>query len=148
MKYAMLSTVMVSVNLISLPATAQTYFDACPTTSYIVLPGGQCVGLEYLGILGESRANRAQAEQTYEELFDLNVDIEVFHNQYPQYNTETEEERDARITHLAETGMMRDEVVASSEAVEDILYPVHRQTVEIMWGAFVEHLYDQPSLSP
>jgi len=127
--------------LFPLSATAQT---SCNASSYIVLPGGQCVDLTYLEFLGSSRATRQQVENIYERQFDANVRLNVAYDQYPQYISETEEERDSRYLDLLGTRNVRDDAVASNEQVETILYPLQVRTMSIMRDAFAPYPYGAP----
>lgn len=147
MKHIIMSTLPLVLTplLIPLPVSAQTY-SACDSASYVVLPGGQCVDLGYLGILGDSRATRSQIESAYQQQFDANVELEMLYYQYPQYVSETEEERDERYRALYETSVIRDEAVSSNEVVESTLYPLQCRNMAIMRDAFVHHRYDYRSL--
>lgn len=129
--------------LVPLPSSAQTYAETCDASSFVILPGGQCIDLSYLEILGESRATRQQIERAYQRQFNANVELEMLYNQYPEYVSETEEERNARYQNLAETSLLRDEAVEGNEEVETILFPIHTRTMAIMRDAFVHHLYDR-----
>lgn len=133
--------------VIPVPVAAQSYSNACDSSSYVVLPGGQCIDLAYLELLGDSRASRQQIERLYQQQFDANVELETIYSQYPQLNDETEEEREERYRSLAETSLIRDDAVASNEEVESSLLPIHVRTMATMRDAFVYHLYDSRSLS-
>jgi len=129
-------------NLLILSAVnAQTYSNACDASSHVVLPSGKCIDLEYLQILGDSRATRQQIERVYQRQFNANVKLETIYNQYPQFNDETKEEKDRRYKNLAETSIVRDEVAASNTKVEDVLFPLHVRAMATMRNTFAPYSY-------
>ena len=97
--------------------------------SYIVLPDGRCLTLNYMTVLGESRSNQAEVDNLYQEQFDANLALEM-NTRYRL--TETKGERDARIKELAKTKRVRDDVASDAQHIEDTLYPLHHQAMRIV----------------
>ncbi|MBD1871870.1 hypothetical protein H6F75_00095 [Nodosilinea sp. FACHB-131] len=108
---------------IALPAQAQVS-NACGM-SYMILPDGNCLDLDYTSILGASRRDVSQATAAYEEVFEANVTIETIYALYPQLDNETEAEYERRIETLLLFRENRDDAVQSGQNVEDTLYPIH-----------------------
>lgn len=108
-------------------AQAQTA-DACGL-SYMILPDGSCLNLDYTSILGASRRDVNQAVAAYEDLLDVNVTIETIQALYPQFDNETEAEYQRRIDTLLFFRENRDNAVQSGQSIEDTLYPAHVYTM-------------------
>ena len=107
--------------------------DAC-SSSYIVLPDGKCMNMEYLAILSASRGVKAQMDAKYLRQLDANVTLELSET----YRlTETKQERDSRYRGLANTSKLRDQTSVSNQEVEDILYPVHQRAMRRMSEAYI-----------
>ena len=119
---------------IALPARAQVS-NACGM-SYMILPDGSCLDLEYTSILGSSRRDVTQATAAYERVLDANVTIETIYILYPQLDDETEAEYERRIDTLLLFRENRDVAVQSGQTVEDTLYPVHVYTMYRVGEAF------------
>lgn len=117
--------------LLAPPAIAEEVCGA----SYMTLPTGHCLNLNYMGVLGKSRAELAEINREYQEEFDVNLALEM-DDWYRLL--ETEEERDARISNLAETGMIRDEMDTRNQGVERAVSPYHVQAVGIVYDAYYQ----------
>jgi hypothetical protein len=109
--------------------------DSCGA-SFMILPDGNCLSLDYLPVLAGSRANLAEANDIYQRQYNANLQLEILYNRYPAYVSETEAERDARYESLAETSIFRDEVADSNQRIEDDLYPLHLQAMHLVGEAF------------
>jgi hypothetical protein len=104
--------------------------------SYMILPDGSCLDLDYTSILGASRRNVGQATAAYAEVFNANVTIETIYAQYPQLNNETEAEYRRRIETLLIFRENRDAAVASGQNIEDMLFPIHVYSMQRIGQAF------------
>jgi hypothetical protein len=109
--------------LIPSNATAQ---EVCGN-SYMILPDGSCMNMSYLTVLGQARQTRAAANEAYQQEFDVNVLIEL-----DPYYIETEEERDARYRSLAESSIIRDDVNATADYIENALFPLHTEAMSVI----------------
>jgi hypothetical protein len=119
---------------IALPAQAQVS-NACGM-SYMILPDGSCLDLDYTSILGASRRDVSQSTAAYEEVLDANVTIETIYILYPQLDNETEAEYKRRIDTLIAYRQDRDDAVRSNQSVEDTLYPNHVYSMYRVGQAF------------
>jgi hypothetical protein len=131
----LLSPILLATTLaIALPVQAQVS-NACGM-SYMILPDGSCLDLDYTSILGASRRDVSQATAAYEEVFDANVTIETIYALYPQLDNETEAEYERRIETLLLFRENRDDAVRSGQNVEDTLYPIHVYSMYRVGRAF------------
>ncbi len=119
---------------LAMPARAQTTFEC--GNSFVILPAGGCLDLSYLGFLGNSRAEHATVERIYQNQFEANLELEILYNQYPNYVSETQQERQARYSSLAETSIVRDDVAATAQDIEDLLFPLQNQAMTIFGRPF------------
>ncbi|MDX2214135.1 MAG: hypothetical protein SFY66_12675 [Oculatellaceae cyanobacterium bins.114] len=110
----------ISLTSFILPSNAIAQ-EACGN-SYMILPDGSCMNMSYLTLLGQARQGRTEANEAFRQQFEANVSLEL----NPFY-IETREERDARYQSLAETSLVRDEVNATANDIEGILFPVHTE---------------------
>ncbi|MBD2111744.1 hypothetical protein [Leptolyngbya subtilissima] len=104
--------------------------------SYIILPDGSCLDLDYTSILGASRRDVSQSTAAYEEVLDANVTIETIYILYPQLDNETEAEYKRRIDTLISYRQDRDDAVRSNQSVEDTLYPIHVYSMDRVGRSF------------
>lgn len=122
----MKKTLCIGIGLSSLllPGTAIAQ-DACGT-SYMVLPDGSCMNMQYLTILGQSRRNQAQAEAAYTSQFqaNLNLDTNTFYRA-----AESDSEREARLESLAESGLSLEDIRQSVNSVESSLFPIQTEAM-------------------
>ena len=78
----------------------------------------------------------AQANAIYQRQYNSNLAREIYYMQNPWLDRETKEERDERYEALASESIARDEVEETVQTIEDILYPLHVEAMNIMGGAF------------
>lgn len=124
-----------AIAFMAMPAQAQNIEEECGV-SHVILPGGGCLDLSYLSVLGSSRENLESINQIYREQFEANLQLETLYATYPEYVSETEDERQARYESLAETSSFRNDVAAETQSIEDLLYPLHHQSMYIFREAF------------
>ena len=125
---------LLTVLSVVLPVSAQTANDC--GFSFAILPDGSCVDLSYVSILGSSRGTLAQANAISQRQYNSNLAREIYYMQNPWLDRETKEERDERYEALASESIARDEVEETVQTIEDILYPLHVEAMNIMGGAF------------
>lgn len=130
------SAVALSLSL-AMPAAAQTPSEC--GNSFVILPDGGCLDLSHLGYLGHSRENLAVINQLYQAQYNLNLNQEIFYSQYPLFDNETEEERQARYASLARTASERDDTAASAQQIEDLLFPFQNRAMTVFGSAFSEN---------
>lgn len=134
LKHTITAAVVAGTVLAGSHAHAQTVTDC--GSSFMILPDGNCMSLEYLSILGQSRMGLNQANQSYARLYNANLRLSVANSQLPVWLRETQEEKDARIETLVDVGQQRDDIAASNETVETILWPLHIQAMDIVGNTY------------
>lgn len=116
-------------------ATPAQASDDCGM-SYMILPDGRCLPLDYVSLLGASRRNVGEGSRIYEELFETNVELETIYNRFPELNRETEAQRETRYETLAIVGEGRDAIASGGLVVEDRMFPIHVRAMYIVGEAF------------
>ena len=134
LKHALTGAMVTGTVLLGSHAQAQTIVDC--GISFMILPDGNCMTLEYLSILGQSRMGLNQANRVYTNLYNANLELSVANSQVPIWFRESQEEENARLETLVAVGQQRNDIADSHETVEITLWPLHLQAMDIVGNVY------------
>ena len=97
------------------------------------MPNGKCIILDYLSVLAASRNLSDRTNAQYQQQFNANLELDT--NPYAR-QIETKEDRDRRLKDLAAASTSRGKVILTTQAIEDMLFPLHLKAMGIVREGF------------